>query len=92
MMELWHDVCGCGWERGEEEIARRRGAVGEGTYYSYKDLVRAWVDICAGRIEGEVVAAGACVGYCRVLWGKEGGWGRATGMGRRTIFSIKCAI
>ena len=21
MMELWHDVCGYGWDRGEEEIA-----------------------------------------------------------------------
>ena len=23
MMELWNDVCGCGWEIGEEEVARR---------------------------------------------------------------------
>ena len=22
MMELWHDVCGCGWEGGEEDIIR----------------------------------------------------------------------
>ena len=88
MMELWHDVCGFGWERGEEEIVPRGGAVGGGTYCAYKDLVRDWVDIRAGGIGGKVVAAGSDVGYCRILWGKEGVWGRATGRGRRTIFSI----
>ena len=46
--------------------------MGVGTYCSYKDLVRAWVDICAGAISGEVVAAGAGVGYCGIFWGKEG--------------------
>ena len=30
MMELWHDVGGCGWYGVEEEIARRGGAVGGG--------------------------------------------------------------
>ena len=30
MMELWHDVCSCGWEVGEEDIAQRGGAVGGG--------------------------------------------------------------
>ena len=34
------------------------------------------------------MAAGAGVGYCGILWGKEGVWGQATGRGRQTIFSI----
>ena len=67
MMELWHDVCGCGWERVEEEISRRGGAVRGTTCCAYEDLVRAWVDICAGGIGGKVVAAGAGVGYCGIL-------------------------
>ena len=86
MMELWHDMRGCGWERGEEEIAQHGGAVGGGTCCSYKDLVRAWVDICAGGVGGEVVAAGASVGYCGILWGKEGVWGRYTGRVQQTRF------
>ena len=86
MMELWHDVCSCGWERGEEEIARCGGAVGGGTYCSYEDMVHNWVAICAGGIGGEVVAVGSGVGYCRILWVKEGVWGGATGRGRRTRF------
>ena len=36
---------------------------------------------------GEVVAAGAGVGYCGILWEKEGVWGGDTGRGRLTIFS-----
>ena len=60
---------------------------GWGTCCSYNDLVRAWVDICSGGIGGEVVAAGAGVGYCGILWGKEGFWGGATGRGRQTRFS-----
>ena len=87
MIEMWHDLCGYGWDRGEEEIARRRGAVGEGTYYSYKDLVRAWVDICAGGVGGEVVAAGVGAGYYGILWRKEGFWEGITGRRRRTGFS-----
>ena len=86
-MELWHDVCGCGWERGEEEIAQHRGVVGGGTCCVYKDLVRAWVDTRAGVVGGKVVAAGAGVGYCGIIWGKEGVWGGDTGRGRQTIFS-----
>ena len=31
MMELWHDLGGCVWYGGEEDIARRRGAVGGAT-------------------------------------------------------------
>ena len=92
MMELWHDVGGCGWEGGEEEIAQHGGAVGGGTCCSYKDLVRAWVDIRAGGIGGEVVAAGAGVGYFGILWGKEGVWGGDTDRGRRTRFRSLCAI
>ena len=61
--------------------------MGGGTCCSYEDLVHAWVDIRAGGIGGEVVAAGAGVGYCGILWGKEGFCGGATGRGRRTIFS-----
>ena len=67
MMELWHDVCICGWERGEEEISQRVGAEEGATYCAYKDLVRAWVEICAGNIGGKVVAAGAGVSYCGIL-------------------------
>ena len=78
---------GCGWEGGEEDIAQRGGAVGGGTCCSYKDLVCAWVVICAGGVGGEVVAAGAGVGYCGIFWGEEGGWGGATVRGSRTIFS-----
>ena len=87
MMELWHDVCGCGWEGGEEEITQRRGAVEGASCCSYKDLVRAWVDICAGVIGGEVVDAGDSVGYCGILWGDEGVWGGSTGRGMINRFS-----
>ena len=38
--------------------------MGGATCCSYKDLVREWVDIRAGGIRGDVVAAGAGVGYC----------------------------
>ena len=86
-MELWHDLGGYSWEGGEKEILRCRGAVGRATYCSYKDLVRSWADICAEGVGGEVVAAGAGVGYCGILLGKEGVWGGATGRGRRTRFS-----
>ena len=47
-----------------------------------EDLERAWVDIHSGGVGGEAVAADAGVGYCGILWGKEGVWGGATGMGR----------
>ena len=49
--------------------------------------MRAWVDIHAEGVGGEVVAAGAGVGYCGILWEKEGVWGGDTGRGRLTIFS-----
>ena len=62
--------------------------MGEGTCYAYEDLLCSWVDIWAGGIGGKVVDAGAGVGYCKILWVKEGVWDRATGRGRRTIFSI----
>ena len=39
---------------------RRSG--GGGTCCAYKDLVHAWVDICAGDIGGKIVASGAGVG------------------------------
>ena len=65
---------------------------GGGTFCAYKELVHTWVDIHAGGIGGKVVAAGADVGYCGILWVKEGVWGGATGRGRRTIFSIQCII
>ena len=52
MMELWYDVCHCGWERGEEDIEQRGGAVGGSTFCAYEDLKRAWVGICAGGIGG----------------------------------------
>ena len=68
-MELWHDVGGCGWEGGEEEIARHGGEVGGSTCCSYKDLMHAWVGIHAGGVGGEVLAAGAGVEYCGILWG-----------------------
>ena len=70
------------------DCTTRRSDGGGGTCYSYEDLVRAWVDILAGGIGGEVVAAGAGVGYYGILWGNEGVWGGATGRGRRNIFSI----
>ena len=88
MMELWHDVCGRVLEGGEGEIAQRGGTVGGDTCGSFEDLVRAWFDIHAGVTGGEVVAAGVSVGYCRILWGKEGFLGRSTGRGRQTTFSI----
>ena len=68
MMELWNDVEGSCWEGGYKEIARRRGAVDRATFCSDKDLERACVDIRAGGVGGEVVAAGAGVGYCGILW------------------------
>ena len=46
----------------------------------------AWVDICAGGVGGEVVAADTGVGYCGILWGKEGFWDRDTGRLRQTRF------
>ena len=49
--------------------------------------MHAWDEIRAGDVGGEVVAAGAGVGYCGILWGKEGVWGRATVRGRTTRFS-----
>ena len=61
---------------------------GGGSCCAYKYLMRARVDIRAGGIGGKVVAAGDGVGYCRILWGKEGVCGRATGRGRQTLFSI----
>ena len=57
-----------------------------GTCCSYEDLVRAWVDICAGVVWGEVVASGTGVRYCGILWGKEGVWDRDTCRGRKTRF------
>ena len=83
MMKLWHDVGVSCWEGGEEEILRRVGAVGRATFCSEKGLECAWVDIHAGGVVGEVVAVGSVVGYCGILLGKEGVWGRATGRGRR---------
>ena len=50
--------------------------------------MRAWVGILTGGIGSKVVTAGARVGYCGILWGKEEVWGGATGKGRRTIFII----
>ena len=64
--------------------AEERG--GGGPCCSYKDLVCAWVDICAGGVGGEVVAADTGVGYCGILWGKEGFWDRDTGRLRQTRF------
>ena len=64
----------------------------EATFCAYKDLVCAWVGIRAGGIAAKVVASGAGVGYCGILWGKEGFLGGATGRERRTVFSIKCVI
>ena len=61
---------------------------GGGTCCDYEDLVRDWVDIHTGGVGGKVVASGAGVGYCIILWGKEGVWGGATGRVRRNIFSI----
>ena len=52
----------------EEEIARRRGAVGRATFCSDKYLERAWDDVCAWSFGSEVVAASAGVGYCGILW------------------------
>ena len=46
--------------------------MGGGTCCAYKDLVRDWVDIRAGGIGGEFVAAGAGVGYGGILGGMEG--------------------
>ena len=66
--------------------------MGRATRCYDEDLERSRVDICAWGIWGELVDSGAGVGYSGVLWGKEGGWGGATGRGRRTIFSIKCVI
>ena len=65
-----------------------RSGGGGSTCCAYKDLMRTWVDILAGGIWGKVVASGAGVGYCGILWGEEGVWGGATGRGRQTIFSI----
>ena len=42
--------------------------------------MRTWVDICAGGIGGKVVASGAGVGYCGILWGK-GGFGAGLQVG-----------
>ena len=91
-MELWHDVGGSSWEVGEEEIERHGGAVWRVTCCYNEDLERAWVDIRSGGVGGEAVAADAGVGYCGILWGKEGVWGGATGRGRRTRFRSLCAI
>ena len=49
--------------------------------------MRAWVNIRAGGVWGEVVASGAGVGYFGILWGKEGVWEGLTGSRRRTGFS-----
>ena len=49
--------------------------------------MRAWVEICAEVVGGEVVAVGAGVVYCGILWGNEGFWGGDTGRERRTRFS-----
>ena len=62
--------------------------MGGATCCAYEALVLAWVDICAGVVGGKVLTAGTGVGYCRILGGKEGVWGGATGRGRRTIFRI----
>ena len=67
MMELWHDVGNSCWEGGEEDIERRGGSVGRSTCCSDEDLERTWVDIHAGAVGGEVVTAGAGVGYCGIL-------------------------
>ena len=56
--------------------------MGGGICCSYKDLLRAWADIHAGGIGGEVVASGAGVCYYRILWVKKGSWVGATGRGR----------
>ena len=87
MMELWHDVGRSSWELVEEEIERHGGAVWRVTCCSNEDLERAWVDIHAGGVGGEVVAFDAGVGYCGILREKERVWGGATGIGRRTRFS-----
>ena len=66
--------------------------MGRAICFSDKDLERAWDDISAWDVRGEVVAAGAGVSYCGILWEKEGVWGGATGRGRKTIFRSKCVI
>ena len=54
--------------------------------------MRALFNIFAGGVGGEVVAAGANVGYCGILCGKEGVCGWATGRGRQTRFNSRCEI
>ena len=66
--------------------------MGRATCCTDKDMERAWVDIWEWGVGDEVVAAGAGVGYFRILWGKEEVWRGATGRGRQTIFISKCVI
>ena len=86
IMELWHNMGSCGWEGGKADIERRRGVMGRATCSSFKELVRTWVEIFAGDVVGELVDAGASIGYCGILGGKEGVWGGDTGRGSRTRF------
>ena len=86
---MWTEVVGGG---GEDETTRHGGAVGRSTCWSNKGPERAWVDIRAWGVGGEVVAAGAGFGYCRIIWGKKGFWGGVTGRGKRTRFSSKGVI
>ena len=68
MMERGYNVGGGCWNGGEEEIVRHGGAVGRATCCSDKDLERAWADVRAWGFGSEVVADGAGVGYCGILW------------------------
>ena len=68
MMERGHNVGGGCWKGGEEEIARSGGVTGRSTFFSDEDLERAWADVCAWGFGSEVVADGAGVGYCKILW------------------------
>ena len=68
MMEIFHDVGGGCWKGGEEEIAQRRGAVGRATCCFEEDMEHAWADVRAWGFGSEVVADGAGVGYCGILW------------------------
>ena len=68
MTEFGHNVGGGCCKGGEEDIVRHRGAVGRATCCSDKDLERAWAGVCAEGFRSELVAAGAGVGYCGILW------------------------
>ena len=92
MMKLGHNVGGVCWKGGEEEIARRGGAVGRDTFCFDEDMERAWADVCAWGFGSEVVVAGDGVGYCGILWRNGRVWGGAIGRGKQTRFRSKCTI